>query len=109
MFSIFFSLVSLTLASSRAFFIQREQKEADPSPSLHMILKVFPYMLIQVTLTENAAQYWHYMYHALGPGKRRMLVGDQHAEGVRLHCPQSVLCGNFGKPDRAGETLHSHG
>ena len=57
LFSIFFSLVSLTLASSRAFFIQRGQEEADPSPSLHMILKVFPYMLIQVTGTGEEAQY----------------------------------------------------
>ena len=42
------SLFTLTVNASRAFFIQRGKDEADPAPSPHMILKVFPYMLIQV-------------------------------------------------------------
>ena len=46
--SIVISTLSLTLASSRAFFVQRSQELADPEPSIHMILRVFPYMLVQV-------------------------------------------------------------
>ena len=48
LFSMIFSLFTLTVNASRAFFIQRGKDEADPAPSPHMILKVFPYMLIQV-------------------------------------------------------------
>ena len=43
-----FSLFTLSINASRAFYIQRGKEEADPAPSLHMILKVFPFMLIQV-------------------------------------------------------------
>ena len=46
--SMFFSLFTLSINASRAFYIQRGKEEADPAPSLHMILKVFPFMLIQV-------------------------------------------------------------
>ena len=48
LFSMIFSLFTLTVNASRAFFIQRGKDEADPAPSPHMILKVFPYMLMQV-------------------------------------------------------------
>ena len=48
LFSMLFSLFTLTINASRAFFIQRGKDEADPAPNLHMILKVFPYMLLQV-------------------------------------------------------------
>ena len=48
MVSIVLSTLSLTLASCRAFFVQRSPKLADPEPTIHMILCVFPYMLIQV-------------------------------------------------------------
>ena len=48
LFSMIFSLFTLTINASRAFFIQRGKDEADPAPNLHMILKVFPHMLIQV-------------------------------------------------------------
>ena len=48
LFSMLFSLFTLTVNASRAFFIQRGKDEADPAPNLHMILKVFPYMLLQV-------------------------------------------------------------
>ena len=48
LFSMTFSLFTLTVNASRAFFIQRGKDEADPAPSPHMILKVFPYMLMQV-------------------------------------------------------------
>ena len=48
LFSMLFSLFTLTVNASRAFFIQRGKDEADPAPNPHMILKVFPYMLIQV-------------------------------------------------------------
>ena len=40
--------LSLTLASCRAFYVQRSPKLADPQPNVHMTLRVFPYMLIQV-------------------------------------------------------------
>ena len=46
--SIIISTFSLTLASCRAFYVQRSQELADPEPNIHMILCVFPYMLIQV-------------------------------------------------------------
>ena len=46
--SIVLSTLSLTLASCRAFYVQRSPKFADPEPNIHMILRVFPYMLIQV-------------------------------------------------------------
>ena len=48
LFSMLFSLFTLTINASRAFFIQRGKEEADPAPSPHMILKVFPFMLMQV-------------------------------------------------------------
>ena len=48
LFSMLFSLFSLTVNASRAFFVQRGKDEADPAPNLHMILRVFPYMLMQV-------------------------------------------------------------
>ena len=48
LFSMLFSLFTLTVNASRAFFIQRGKDEADPAPNPHMILKVFPYMLMQV-------------------------------------------------------------
>ena len=48
LFSMFFSLITLSINASRAFYIQRGKEEADPAPSPHMILKVFPSMLIQV-------------------------------------------------------------
>ena len=48
LFSMIFSLFTLTVNASRAFFIQRGKDEADPAPNPHMILKVFPFMLIQV-------------------------------------------------------------
>ena len=50
LFSMLFSLFTLTINASRAFFIQRGKDEADPAPNLHMILKVFPYMLLQVRI-----------------------------------------------------------
>ena len=53
--SIVLSTLSLTLASCRAFFVQRSPKLADPEPNLHMILRVFPYMLLQVV--------WYFMYY----------------------------------------------
>ena len=37
--SIIISFVSLALASSRAFFIQRDMKRADGDPTLHMIIR----------------------------------------------------------------------
>ena len=46
--SIVISTLSLTLASCRVFFVQRSPKLADPEPNIHMILRVFPYMLTQV-------------------------------------------------------------
>ena len=46
--SMLFSLFTLSINASRAFYIQRGKEEADPAPSPHMILKVFPFMLIQV-------------------------------------------------------------
>ena len=48
LFSMIVSLFTLTVNASRAFFIQRGKDEADPAPSPHMILKVFPFMLMQV-------------------------------------------------------------
>ena len=48
--SIVFSTLSLTLASCRAFYVQRSRELADPEPNVHMILRVFPYMLIQVVV-----------------------------------------------------------
>ena len=54
LFSMIFSLFTLTVNASRAFFIQRGKDEADPAPSPHMILKVFPYMLIQVRAITKA-------------------------------------------------------
>ena len=50
--SIVLSTLSLTLASCRAFFVQRSPKFADPEPSIHMILRVFPYMLCQVVCVQ---------------------------------------------------------
>ena len=50
LFSMLFSLFTLTVNASRAFFIQRGRDEADPAPNPHMILKVFPYMLLQVRI-----------------------------------------------------------
>jgi hypothetical protein len=41
-----FSFLTLTLAASRAYFIQRGSKEADPSPNPHMILQVLLWMFI---------------------------------------------------------------
>ena len=54
LFSMIFSLFTLTVNASRAFFIQRGKNQADPAPSPHMILKVFPYMLMQVKNTTEA-------------------------------------------------------
>ena len=54
LFSMLFSLFTLTVNASRAFFIQRAKDEADPAPNLHMILKVFPYMLLQVRTLRKA-------------------------------------------------------
>ena len=48
--SIVLSSLCLTLASCRAFYVQRSPKLADPQPSFNMTLRVFPYMLIQVVL-----------------------------------------------------------
>ena len=47
--SIVLSTLSLTLASCRAFYVQRSRELSDPQPNIHMILRVFPYMFIQVT------------------------------------------------------------
>eukprot|EP00090_Calanus_glacialis_P039897 TRINITY_DN69484_c0_g1_i1.p1 TRINITY_DN69484_c0_g1~~TRINITY_DN69484_c0_g1_i1.p1 ORF type:complete len:291 (-),score=44.13 TRINITY_DN69484_c0_g1_i1:28-900(-) len=44
--SIVISFVSLTLASCRAFFVQRDPARADPEPTLHMMLRVIPSMLL---------------------------------------------------------------
>ena len=49
LFSIVLSTLSLTLASCRAFYVQRSRELSDPQPNIHMILRVFPYMFIQVT------------------------------------------------------------
>ena len=57
LFSMIFSLFMLTVNASRAFFIQRGKDEADPAPSPHMILKVFPYMLMQVRGGTARAKY----------------------------------------------------
>jgi len=47
--SITISILSLSWSASRAFFIQRSLKEADPDPNkLLVILRVFPWMLISV-------------------------------------------------------------
>ena len=54
LFSMLFSLFTLTVNASRAFFIQRGKDEADPAPNPHMILKVFPYMLLQVRTLRKA-------------------------------------------------------
>ena len=43
--SIAISMFTLTLAASRAFFIQRDADSADPDPSLQMLLRIFPWML----------------------------------------------------------------
>jgi len=48
LFSMTFSLLTLTVNACRAFYIQRGRAEADPAPNPHMIWKVFPYMLTQV-------------------------------------------------------------
>ena len=42
------SLLTLTLAASRGFFVQRPKKFADPEPSLQMIFWVFLPMLVLV-------------------------------------------------------------
>ena len=46
--SIVLSTLSLTLASCRAFYVQRSREFADPEPNIHMILRAFPHMLVQV-------------------------------------------------------------
>ena len=48
--SIICSTLCLTFASCRAFYVQRSPRLADPQPSFHMTLRVFPYMLIQKQL-----------------------------------------------------------
>ena len=53
LFSMLFSLFMLTYSASRAFYIQRWKDEADPVPNLHMICKVFPFMLMQVMKLQN--------------------------------------------------------
>ena len=47
-FSMLSSLLTLSLAASRGFFVQRGKKYADPEPSLHMIFWVFLPMLVLV-------------------------------------------------------------
>ena len=41
--SMVISLISLVVAASRAFFILREERTADPEPSPHMLLRYFYY------------------------------------------------------------------
>ena len=53
LFSMLFSLFTLTVNASRAFFIQRGTDKANPAPNLHMILKVFPFMLMHVKTTNK--------------------------------------------------------
>ena len=42
------SIFSLTWASSRAYFIQRDEDNSDPAPELKMAMRIFPWMLIVV-------------------------------------------------------------
>ena len=39
--SMVISLISMVVAASRAFFILREERTADPEPSPHMLLRYF--------------------------------------------------------------------
>ena len=47
--SVVFSTLCLTLSACDAFYVQRSPDFADPEPTVHMTLRVFLYMLIQVS------------------------------------------------------------
>ena len=62
--SVIVSVFSLAWGSSRAFFIERTVDEADPDPSLAMVLLwVFPCMVI---ITINSMIMWTLMGGILG-------------------------------------------
>merc|ERR1719319_476711 len=47
-FSMAVSFFTLTLAACKAFYVQRDFDQADPDPSLPMVLRVFPYMAVVI-------------------------------------------------------------
>jgi len=47
-FSMAVSFFTLTLAACKAYYVQRDFDQADPEPSLHMVLRVFPYMSVVI-------------------------------------------------------------
>ena len=88
--SIILSTLSLTLASCRAFFVQRSREFADPEPNIHMTLRVFPYMLIQVYITRAVLSRFvvNYISYHFCKGAVSLLgvVSNFNAEGVCLRC-----------------------
>merc|ERR1719319_814187 len=47
-FSMLVSFFTLTLAACKAYYVQRDFEQADPDPSLPMVLRVFPYMAMVI-------------------------------------------------------------
>ena len=64
-FSIVISIVTLALASSRAFFIQRDEDSSDPDPDLvkMVVLGTFPWMLLNVA---HSLTMWTFIAGLLG-------------------------------------------
>ena len=57
------SVLTLSLASARAFYIQRDIVHAEPAPSPHMLLRAFPWKFFQVV---SSAIHWSYVANLKG-------------------------------------------
>ena len=52
------SIITLSMTSARAFFIQRDVVNAEPAPNVHMLLKTLPWTF---TLVMSSASQWTYV------------------------------------------------
>ena len=57
--SMIISYITLALAASRAYFIQRDRFHTDPEPSLHMLGRVFPLMAVSIAFN---ALVWTFVF-----------------------------------------------
>ena len=90
-FSLFASLASLTWGASRAFFILRNEYDADPDPMFSLvILRIFPLMLVSVI---NSLLMWVLIWGFLGPYTFVCLV--MNFSLVLLILSRSPYCGKL--------------
>ena len=78
--SVVISTINLTLSACRTFYVQRSPEFADPQPTVHMTLRVFLYMLIQVSLSLHQGS--DIIHKLSGAVRHDRVVSDLDAQGV---------------------------